>query len=263
MQNFSPQVARYKPSIELVSESFDLPQLDRQRRVYVLLPSDYHIARDKRYRVLYLQDAQNLFGEPGPYGKWDVDQHMASLFMEDAGDFIIVAVDHGEEKRIDEYSPYYHRDFGKGQGKLYAEFVIDTLKPHIDKHYRTRPEREYNAIGGSSMGGLISAYIGIVYPEAFSRLMIFSPSFWYSDEIYFDAFKYDYTLPMRIFIYGGAKESETMTSHIQRFRDSLGQGQHREDLNTYKIVINPEGEHNESYWSQIFPDAVKWLFFED
>lgn len=255
-------VDRYKPRVELVSDSFEIPQLGKKRKVYVLLPADYDILPDKRYSVLYLQDAQNLFGDANPFGSWEIDKHLGDLYRDGHKDLIVVAVDHGGEERISEYSPYYHRSFGKGQGMHYAEFVIETLKPYIDSHYRTRPEREHNGIGGSSMGGLISAYIGIVHPEHFSKLMIFSPSFWYSDEIYFDAFKYDYTLPLRMYIYGGDKESETMTQHIHKFQDALESGDHM-DINEYRVDIHPDGDHTEYWWSRAFPKAAEWLFFQD
>ena len=157
----------------------------------------------------------------------------------------------------------HHRGgvFGEGQGKGYAEFLISTLKPFIDTHYRTLPDRSHTGIGGSSMGGLISAYTGIVHPEHFSKLMIFSPSFWYSDEIYFDAFKYNYTLPMRMFIYAGEKESRFMSQHIHQFKDALAHGFFSSKLTTFNIVIDPDGQHQEKYWGDIFPAAVKWLFF--
>jgi predicted alpha/beta superfamily hydrolase len=253
----------YKPIIEVVSESFEIPQLEKKRKIYALLPNDYY-KTNKRYPVLYLQDAQNLFNEHNPYGNWEIDRHLSELFVEGNGDIIVIAIDHGGKERIQEYSPYYHRQFGKGQGIHYAEFIIDSLKPHIDNKFRTLPTREHTGIGGSSMGALISAYIGIVHPMYFSKLMIFSPSFWYSDEIYFDAFKYNYTLPMKMYIYAGDKESKYMTKHIHQFKDALGIGnKYHEEINKIKLVINPEGEHSEKYWSDVFCDAVKWLFFEN
>jgi predicted alpha/beta superfamily hydrolase len=255
-------IERYKPIIEVVSEEFKIPQLDKTRKIYALLPHDY-AGSDKHYPVLYLQDAQNLFNEHNPYGNWAIDQHLAELSSSGYGDIIVIAIDHGGRERINEYSPYYHRKFGEGQGEHYARFIVNSLKPHIDKHYRTKPEREFTGIGGSSMGGLISAYIGIVHPLEFSKLMIFSPSFWFSDSIYFDAFKYDYTLPMRMYIYGGDKESKYMTLHIHRFQNSVNAGDYNNSLIKYKVEINPEGEHSEAYWSKVFPDALRWLFFEN
>ena len=259
VKDIDDRVLHYHPTIELVSENFELSHLNKTRKVYALLPHGYYES-NKRYQVLYLQDAQNLFGEDTPFGSWHIDVHMATLYQEDLDDLMIIAIDHGGKERINEYSPYYHRRFGKGQGKFYAESIIHTLKPYIDQHYRTKPEREFTGIGGSSMGGLISAYIGIVYPEYFSKLMIFSPSFWYSDEIYFDAFKYDYRLPMKMFIYGGARESEFMSKHIRRFQTAVNKGQFDQHHNQFKVEINPEGEHSEAYWSDAFVDAVKWLY---
>ena len=259
-ENNTHSIEEFIPIIEVVSEEFEIPQLDKTRKIYALLPHDYYES-DKHYPVLYLQDAQNLFNEYNPYGNWAIDKHLAELTSNGHGDIIVIAIDHGGRERIQEYSPYYHRRFGKGQGVHYAEFIINTLKPYIDKSYRTKPERRFSGIGGSSMGGLISAFIGIVHPEYFSRLMIFSPSFWYSDKIYFDAFNYQYTLPMRMYIYGGDRESEYMSRHIHRFKDAVKDGDYNDSLVQYKVVINPHGEHNESYWSEVFPKAVKWLFF--
>jgi predicted alpha/beta superfamily hydrolase len=248
------------PLIEVISEEFPIPQLKRTRKIYAVLPHDYY-ETEKRYPVLYLQDAQNLFSGKGPYGSWNIDSHMADLSKSGIGDIIVIAIDHAGKSRIEEYSPYYHRKFGQGSGKRYANFVINTLKAHVDLNYRTLATREFTGIGGSSMGALISSYIGIVHPAYFSKLMIFSPSFWYSDGIYFDAFKYKYTLPMRMFIYGGDKESAFMTKHIHRFQEALGQGNFQEEMNKFKVVINPEGEHTEAYWSNQFQDAIEWLFF--
>lgn len=248
------------PVIQLLSNSFQIPQLDQIRRVWALLPHDYHKS-EKHYPVLYLQDAQNLFDDSAPFGNWAIDKHMARLSALDIGDLIIIAIDHGGKERIKEYSPYYHRKFGKGKGKEYAEFLIDTLKPHVDSNFRTKPEREFNGIGGSSMGALISAYTGLVHAEHFSKMMIFSPSFWFSDEIYFDAFNYAYTHPSKIFLYGGEKESEYMTRHIHRFRDAVNSEKDKGLYNKWKIVINPKGRHTESDWGQVFPRAVKWLYF--
>ena len=245
----------------MISNAFEIPQLKQQRRIWALLPHDYHEST-QRYPVLYLQDAQNLFNDSAPFGNWAIDEHMQNLAMDGMKDLIIIAIDHGGKERINEYSPYFHRKFGKGKGVKYANFIIDTLKPFVDRTFRTLTDREHNGIGGSSMGGLISAYIGIVHAEHFSKMMIFSPSFWYSDEIYFDAFKYDYTYPSRIFLYGGEKESKYMSSHIHHFQDAVRQQRKFGLYNEWNIKINPDGQHTESDWSTVFPSAVKWLYFE-
>ena len=250
------------PIIELIDTGFEIPQLGKNRRIWALLPHDYYDNKEKQYPVLYLQDAQNLFDEDAPFGSWSIDHHLMDLSKQ-GHDLIVIGIDHGGKERIQEYSPYFHRKFGDGQGKDYATFIIETLKPYVDAHYRTKSHRIYTGIGGSSMGALISAYIGIVHPKYFSKLMIFSPSFWYSDEIYFDAFKYNYTLPMRMFIYAGEKETRFMSQHIHQFKDAVSHGVFSSKLTTFNIVIDPNGQRQEKYWGDIFPEAVKWLFFSD
>ncbi len=250
----------FAPVIQLISNSFGIPQLDQHRRIWALLPHDYH-QTTKSYPVLYLQDAQNLFNEQAPFGNWAIDKHMANLASKGMGDLIIIAIDHGGRERIKEYSPYFHRKFGKGNGHKYAEFMVQTLIPYVNAHFRTLTDRDHTGIGGSSMGGLISAYIGLVHAKFFSKLMIFSPSFWYSDKIYFDAFNYDYTLPSKIFIYGGDKESEQMSKHIHRFADAVKDKRYHGVSNDWKIEINPKGHHTERDWGIAFPNAIKWLFF--
>ena len=252
----------FSPIIQLLSNAFEIPQLKQNRRIWALLPHDYHES-DKHYPVLYLQDAQNLFDDRAPFGNWAIDKHMAKLAHEGLGDLIIIAIDHGGKERINEYSPYFHRKFGQGKGKAYATFLIDTLKPYVDKTFRTKPDRQFNGIGGSSMGGLISAYTGLVHAEYFSKMMIFSPSFWFSDEIYFDAFNYAYTHPSKIYLYGGEKESEYMTRHIHQFRDAINNQKKMGLYNKWKIEINPNGRHTESDWSDIFPQAIEWLYFSN
>ena len=101
------------PIIEVVSEDFNIPQLNKKRKIYALLPPDYYHS-EKEYPVLYLQDAQNLFDEHNPYGNWEIDKHLAQLYAEKNDGLIVIAIDHGGKERINEYSPYYHRRFGNG-----------------------------------------------------------------------------------------------------------------------------------------------------
>ena len=252
----------YMPIVELISATFSIPQLEKERKVWAILPHDYYTS-SKRYPVLYLQDAQNLFDESAPMGSWSIRRVLGDLAATGNGDIIIIAVDHGGSERIKEYSPYFHRKFGKGEGLFYAEFIFDSLKPYIDKHFRTKAHRDFSGIGGSSMGGLISAYIGLVHAEHFSKLMIFSPSFWYSDDIYFDAFNRDYTHHLELYIYAGEKESETMTKHINKFTKAVRSNKLMDGKNKFRVNINPEGRHQERFWRDELPKAIKWLYFRD
>lgn len=250
---------KYLPKIQVISEAFEIPQLIKTRRIAALLPYDYD-QTDKRYPVLYLQDGQNLFDDYAPYGSWGVDKQLALMAERATHEVIIIAIDHAEEERIEEFTPSYRTRLGVGQGKKYVSFLADTLKPYIDRHFRTLPEREHTGIGGSSMGGLISIYAGLMYPKVYSKLMIFSPSLWVAPNIHFHAMELKEVGPTKVYLYGGGAEGANVVPNIQRLKKALetnGQG-----LNTeFALAIDPKGEHNEQRWGQEFPPALEWLFF--
>ena len=255
--SFNPELL---PQIEVVSENFEIPQLITTRRIAVLLPHDYH-SSDKRYPVLYLQDGQNLFNENAPFGNWAVDKRMALLAEENKHEIIIVSIDHAEKDRITEFTPTYETKLGHGDGKKYARFLADTLKPFIDKNYRTLSARMYTGIGGSSMGALISIYAGLIYPEVYSKLMIFSPSLWVSPNIPFQLLDLSPGETTRLYLYGGAQESENMVPNMEHLIATLEKKGWNGSLLSYKMKINPDGKHSESFWGEAFPDAVRWLYF--
>jgi predicted alpha/beta superfamily hydrolase len=248
------------PVIEVINEEFEIPQLIRTRRVAALLPHDYH-QTDKRYPVLYLQDGQNLFDDYAPYGSWGVDKQLASLAERGMGDVIIVAIDHAAEQRISEFNPSPNSKLGMGEGRKYLRFLVETLKPYVDHHFRTKPEPEFTGIGGSSLGGLISIYAGIFYPKAYQRLMIFSPSLWVTPNIPFHLMRLVQQFEGRIYLYGGEAESKTMVSNMMRFRNQFLAQSGTEKVQ-FRTEIDPQGQHNEARWGQEFPKALAWLFFD-
>jgi len=250
---------RFVPTIETVSEAFEIPQLSRKRRIQILLPYDYHTSA-KSYPVLYLQDGQNLFGNGSVYGNWEIDKKMAILAGQGKGDLIIVAIDHADEDRLHEFAPYTHPKFGKGAGKKYANFIVRTLKPYIDKNYRTRPERQFTGIGGSSMGGLISIYAGLMYPETLGRLLVFSPSLWVSDKIYFDSIEFFNPLETKVYMYAGGKEGRYMIPGVERLKEAVERQGWSPSRLQFKLSLDPKGEHTELRWGKEFPRAVEWLF---
>ena len=249
----------YQPIIEIIEEDYEIPQLKRHRRISALLPFDYYES-EKDYPVLYLHDGQNLFDEKSPFGNWAIDQSLADLARQGVGDVIVIAIDHGGEDRINEYLPFNIRKYGKGQGKLYIQFLMETLKPYIDKKYRVNIDGNHTGIGGSSMGGLISLFAGLSYPEVFSRMMIFSPSLWLSPRIYQIAKKFTKVESSHLYLYAGGQESQAHLPNVMRFGADLltnmGDGLR------FKFSHNPDGIHNEENWREEFPIALKWLFFD-
>ena len=248
----------YQPIIKIIEEDYEIPQLKRRRRIAALLPYDYY-QNEKEYPVLYLHDGQNLFDEESPFGNWAIDQSLTRLASQGSGEVVVIAIDHGGEDRLNEYMPFNTRKYGKGQGKLYIKFLMETLKPYVDDKYRVMTDSEHTGIGGSSMGGLISLFAGLSFPQTFSRMMIFSPSLWLSPRIYQLAKKFNPVESSHLYLYAGGKESQAHLPNVMRFGADLltnmGEGLR------FKFSHNPDGIHHEEIWREEFPIALKWLFF--
>ena len=158
--------------------------------------------------------------------------------------------------RVLEYNPYNNRQFGKGEGKLYAAFLARTLKPFIDVHYRTRAAPASTIICGSSMGGLISYYTAIAYPDVFGRAGVFSPSFWIAPEIYPATDKALSRLSHSgFYFYGGAKEGDSLETRLYEMKTLLD----RNPAISSKVVIDPGGQHQEVYWRKAFGPFYQWV----
>lgn len=261
--NWGPFKEEYFPKVELISENFYIPQLDRYRKVWALLPYDYETS-EKPYPVLYLQDAQNLFNEASAFGNWQIDKKLSILAEYGRGDLIVIAVEHGSEERINEYIFDNNTVAKNSEGKKYIRFITDTLKPYVDSVYRTKKEREFTGIGGSSLGGLISIYSGFLYPEVYSKLMIFSPSLWVEPNNNFPMFSYTIPYKTKVYIYGGEQEGSDMVQRIRVFEEKMKKWEEQKLFDfEFRTSINEEGTHNEFYWSQEFPKAVEWLFYDN
>ena len=241
-------------------QTFDIyiPQLNRNRRIWVYLPPDYETSNTS-YPVLYMHDGQNLFDATGTFaGEWEVDESLNGLFEQGDDGVIVVGIDNGGSNRIKEYSPWLHPSYGGGEGDEYMEFIVETLKPQIDANYRTLSDRSNTGLMGSSMGGLISMYGAIEYQEVFSRAGIFSPSFWFTDECYAHVSNTGKEADMRIYLLAGEQESADMVPDLYAMYNTLlNAGFEMEEL---FIISHADGQHSEWYWRREFPDAYEWLY---
>lgn len=254
-----PYNADFLPNVELISDEFDGSQLQTTRRIQVLLPYDYG-ATDKPYPVLYLQDGQNLAGEGSSHGSWEIDRQLAILAARRHHEVIVVSIDHGHENRIREFTLDQTRA-GTGEGLQYLSFVAQTVKPYVDASFRTRPDAAHTGIGGSSLGGLISVYGGVLFPGVFGRWMVFSPSLWIAPKLT-DAIRgFGPSLPVRVYLYGGQKESAHMVASLDRLSQSL-QDSPGGQQTTVHTSIERKGTHQEVWWGREFPKALEWLFYK-
>jgi predicted alpha/beta superfamily hydrolase len=251
---------QFQPIIKVIKEAYVIPQLGRNRRIAALLPHDYERTK-KHYPVLYLHDGQNLFDDQAPYGNWAVDKSLAWMSSLGLPEVIIIAIDHGNTKRLQEYAPFPNPKIGEAEGELYLRFLLETLKPHVDKNFRVLTDGANTGIGGSSMGGLISLYAGLQRPEVFSKWMIFSPSLWVAPAIY-DMTKNLKTLyfPTSMYLYAGGNESKEHMPNVIQLAKTLERDDLKRQQFKFHLAINREGTHSELYWGQEFPRAVNWLF---
>lgn len=250
-----PKKYTASPQVRIMDTAFRIPQLNRKRRIWIYLPKNYATS-SKIYPVLYLQDGQNLFNEKtAAFGEWGVDECLDTLQQKTGKECIVVGIDNGGEDRLREYNPYDHPQFGKGEGKAYAEFLAQTLKPYIDTKYRTKKGPENTFVAGSSMGALISLYAMMQYPLVFGAAGIFSPSFSQAPAVYADAEKFTTTAQPRFYLYAGGKESPTLATDLQKMSDILQKKQRF----VIRKIISPLGQHNEAYWRQEFAAFYQWL----
>ena len=254
------KISTAQKNVTILSNDFEIPQLNRHRRVWIYLPPNYEVTSES-YPVLYMHDGQNLFDESTSYaGEWEVDETLNELYKEKDLGLIVVGIDNADAKRLGEYSPWKHPSYGGGEGDAYLEFIVENLKPYIDTHYRTLKDKDNTAMMGSSMGGLISHYAGLKYPNVFGKIGIFSPSFWFSiNSFEYAALNSNIKNSKMYFVVGG-KEGPAVVSDLEKMI-AIMSSNGIEKNNIYKKIV-PQGEHNENFWKHEFKEAIDWLYSE-
>ena len=253
-----PKPYTASPQVKIMDTAFAIPQLNRKRRIWIYLPKNY-ASSNKTYPVLYMQDGQNLFNEQtASFGEWGVDECLDSIQKANGKECIVVGVDNGGKYRLNEYAPYgFENNKTKivAEGKQYVDFLANTLKPYIDGKYRTKKSFENTFVAGSSMGGLISLYAVMQYPQVFGGAGVFSPSLWTAKELYVDAATFKNPNHIKLFFYAGEKESETMVADMNKMADIF------ETKSNGKVlrVTNKIAQHSEKYWRQEFAEFYDWM----
>jgi predicted alpha/beta superfamily hydrolase len=284
-------------------DSFTLPMPElgnRARTVRVYLPPGY-AGGTRAFPVLYLQDAQQIF-TPGWFGDWRVDETVDSLVARGRSPgIIVVGVDNGPQ-RWDEYGPWVNRHMRDwidsswakpvegGEGSAYVGFVASTLKPLIDRQYRTLADRAHTGIGGSSMGGLIAIHAGVIRPDIFSRVMAMSSAVWFAEEGGTWLSNNQLLAEIR------ARAAAGSLPHDVRFYLDVGTAERSRDADpdvvdargervsypraylegtravaaalreggvpdsNVKVVVGEGAAHTEKAWASRLPEALQWLY---
>lgn len=248
-------------NVTILSDKYDMRQLNTTRKIWIYLPPDYETS-NKKYPVIYMQDGQNLFDKSSSYtGEWGIDESLNDLFSKGDYGVIVVGIENGNIERINEYSPWINKTYGGGKGDLYLQFITESLKPFIDRKYRTLTQAKYNVLAGASMGGLISSYGVLKLNKHFGKAIIMSPAYWFALNEYKSFIENDKSVNLadsRIYIVGGQNESETMVLHIDEIHKTLIEKGLKPENSSIKIDL--DGIHNEKYWGREFPSAYQWIF---
>ncbi len=271
------------------------PQLRvKNRTVQVYLPPDYQTS-GKSYPVVYFQDGNTKFDYKDGHD-YHVDEALELLYANGSIEGVIAVGVFYSNNRYDEFSPWVNSRMlawnvpnaassEGGEGDAYINFLVNTLKPEIDRRYRTLPDRENTAIAGGSMGGLISLYGGLKRQDVFSRIIAFSPAVWFTESggTWLSSnrlINYIKSISIRedtkIFLYVGTREWEgrplyiydakgrlmtyprVWTEGVQSVVNTLLSKGH--PASRIKHVVNPGGIHEAESWQWWVDDALLWQF---
>jgi len=290
------------PSNKSCLLNFDMsmyPFLDRIRRVWVYLPPYYNTS-GKDYQVIYLTDAQHIFGDEAgaplePRVDWTFDEKLDDLYAEFGKGTIAVAIEFDTDYEWDEYTPWtnnyvfnwmnifrdnYGSDFIAGVGDELLHFIVYELKPVVDSSYRTLPDRENTAIGGGSRCALFALYGGLRRSDVFSKVMAMSPAIWIAEnssgwlinnglENWFDTFQTPKNV--RYYLYIGTNEGGAggyplapippwSTVYVQG-TDMVKNKFINEGVTSYLYRKNVGGTHDPGTWSAYIKASLDWLGF--
>jgi predicted alpha/beta superfamily hydrolase len=244
-----------------VLPDFYSPQLDNRRNILVQLPASNEES-DSAYPVLYMQDGQNLFDPATSYaGDWRLGRAMAAAAHRGV-EAIVVGISHMGSRRLTEYSPFVDPIAGGGAGDRYLDFLIETLKPAIDRRFRTRPGRAYTGIAGSSMGGLFSLYGFFRSTAVFGFAAVLSPSLWFAGEAIFSLVDSAVYVPGRLYLDIGALEGPEHVARARRMRDLLRAKGYRLGAEL-RWLESRCGRHDEASWGRRFARALPFLVPRD
>lgn len=240
--------------------------LGNDRDITIYLPPGYNDRDDVRYPVLYMQDGQNLF-EPErafiPGQHWRLAEAAdEKIGHRAARPMIIVGVDN-TPSRIDEYTPTHDAvRHGGGKADDYGRMLIEELKPLIDARYRTLPDMPNTALGGSSLGGLATLYLGLTHPEVFGHLAVMSPSVWWDNRaVMAEVDRYDFDAPRRprIWLDMGGREGVDGLADARLLRDRLRMRGWRRDDDLHYFE-DRRADHSERAWAKRVPAVLEFLF---
>jgi predicted alpha/beta superfamily hydrolase len=245
-------------------ERFRSTFLPDDRNIVIYLPPGYEAGGARRYPVLYMHDGQNLFDPQTAYQKghhWQVGETADRLI--DAGQLtplIIVGIDNTGGRRIHEYTPTPDRKLGGGEAADYGRLIVEELKPLIDHTYPTQPDRLHTGMAGSSLGALVTLYLGLTRPDVFSRLGILSPSVWWERRTILRAVREAQPKPdLRLWVDMGTAEGRRGLADARALRTALVKKGWCEG-DDLQYSEHEGATHSEASWAARVGPMLQYLF---
>jgi predicted alpha/beta superfamily hydrolase len=247
-----------------VLRNFHSRFLPDDRDISIYLPVVYRSQYRRRFPVFYLHDGQNLFDGRTSYvvnRTWRAHTTADALTREGLIEpVILVGIANTGVRRMDEYTPTRDAIRGGGEGDRYGRLLTEDLKPLIDSTFRTLPEPENTALGGSSLGGLITLALGLEYPDIFGKLAVMSPSVWWDNRSLLSLVNAIRTKPaLKIWLDMGTGEGlrhlrDTDLLHrrlvLRGWKDGV-------DLKYLRV---PGAVHDEEAWANRFDQVLRFMF---
>lgn len=247
-------------------KSFHSNHLSDDRDVIVYLPPGYDEEPERSYPVLYLHDGQNLFDGRTSFVKgrtWQVREHAdEAIESGEVEPLVIVGIYNVGERRLLEYT--HDRDWrlGGGEANAYGQLVTQELMPWIASQYRVRQDRESTGMGGSSLGGLVTLYLGLQHPELFGKLALLSPSVWWNHKSilgYLNEHAPQVWERPRVWLDVGDREGQRTLRDVEHLARRLKANGWRPGETMYFEKV-PGGTHDEASWAGRVGPMLKFLF---
>lgn len=263
-QTAAPPVAPQINGWYSLFRSVQSANLEPARDVIVWLPPSYPRNRTLRYPVIYMHDGQNLFDANTAFGgnEWGVDEvmldYMAGAHCGQLTEAIVVGI-YNTSERMSEYTPFPDPKHSGGNGDNYVRFIVDELKPMIDKQFRTRPDRQNTFIGGSSLGGLISLYAGISHPQTFGGIIAMSPSIWWANGAIID-WLLEHNIAGyqgKIWVDMGTREGEEAIGFTRKLAGAINK--HAPEFKGMRYREFSGATHSEKSWHQRLHLPLRYL----
>ncbi len=244
-------------------DQFSSKFVAKKRDIVVYLPGIYSKRPDIHFPVLYLEDGQNLFDPNTSFIKgmyWHVGESADRAIAQGQVQPLIIVGIYNTDKRLNEYTPTRDKKLGGGRADKYGRMLVEELKPFIESKYRVLGGPEHTGLGGSSLGGLLTVYLGVKYPQVFGKLAVLSPSVWWNRRAILDYVeKAKMPSQPRIWLDVGTREDTSTVANVTALRDVLLSKGWQEGSSLHFQVF--EGaQHNEDAWAQRVAPFLQFLF---